>query len=257
MSPRRYDPAATGEAVIAQARLVWDWLVGRRDGWDTDVLPGWTLSVLVVHLTGSLRTITAAQPSPDRPMTIADYLSRLAPAAAEISSRDISAALGHEPAELLRRYQRQLDATVAAIAAIEANPVIGAPRGPIRIGDFLATRALELVTHTDDAVRAFPADPPRVDRAALAMVVRTLADTLATIAPGHSVEVRVPPYAAVQCVAGPRHTRGTPPSVVETDPMTFLRLVTGREEFAAALGSGSLVASGERSNLADHLPLLR
>jgi putative sterol carrier protein len=69
------------------------------------------------------------------------------------------------------------------------------------------------------------------------------------------VEVRVPPYGVVQCVGGPRHTRGTPPNVVETDPQTWLRVATGRTSWAQALASGRLVASGERSDLSAYLPL--
>ena len=60
------------------------------------------------------------------------------------------------------------------------------------------------------------------------LVTQACADVMATRAPGGSLELRVPPYAAVQCVEGPRHTRGTPPNVVETDPLTWIRLATGR-----------------------------
>lgn len=75
-------------------------------------------------------------------------------------------------------------------------------------------------------------------------------------APGRSVEVRVPPYAAIQCVAGPRHTRGTPPNVVETDAETFLRLATGEIAFAEAVAAGRVRASGVRADLTPYLPLL-
>lgn len=74
-------------------------------------------------------------------------------------------------------------------------------------------------------------------------------------APGRSVEVRVPPFAAVQVVPGVRHTRGTPPAVVETDAGTWLALATGRTTWAEALGSGAVVASGERTDLSPYLPL--
>jgi len=73
--------------------------------------------------------------------------------------------------------------------------------------------------------------------------------------PGASVEVRVPPYAAVQCVAGARHTRGTPPAVVETDPQTWIQLCTGERDWADATSSGRLVSSGQRSDLSALLPL--
>ena len=103
-----------------------------------------------------------------------------------------------------------------------------------------------------------PANSPRPPRGELAATVRLSARTLSQDAPGHSVEVRVPPFVAVQCVAGPRHTRGTPPNVVETDPHTWLRLVTGRTDFADAVAAGLIDASGARAGeVADLLPLLR
>ena len=86
--------------------------------------------------------------------------------------------------------------------------------------------------------------------------VRFLLEELAVQAPGRSVEVRVPPHGAVQCVAGPRHTRGTPPNVVETDAMTWVALATGAMSWEAALGEGLVHASGERADLSDFLPVV-
>ncbi|BBX63546.1 hypothetical protein MSAS_27200 [Mycobacterium saskatchewanense] len=97
---------------------------------------------------------------------------------------------------------------------------------------------------------------PAPDRGTLATAVRLTARTLAAAAPGASVEVRVPPFVAVQCIAGPRHTRGTPPNVVETDPRTWLLLVTGMSSVAAAKNAGTLTLSGARAGEIDHwLPL--
>jgi Bacterial SCP ortholog len=97
---------------------------------------------------------------------------------------------------------------------------------------------------------------PAPDRDALAAAVRLTARTLAAVAPGASVEVRVPPFAAVQCIPGPRHTRGTPPNVVETDPRTWLLLVTGLLPVEAAKASAALTLSGSRAGEIDHwLPL--
>jgi len=95
-----------------------------------------------------------------------------------------------------------------------------------------------------------------VPRSELAAVVRDLANAFAAAHPGRSVEVRIPPFVAVQAVAGPRHTRGTPPNVVETDAVTWLRLATGRTAFAAAVSSGAVRATGPRSDLSEHLPVL-
>lgn len=94
-------------------------------------------------------------------------------------------------------------------------------------------------------------------RAELAQAVRLTLRTLAADAPGNTVEVRVPPFAAVQCVSGPRHTRGTPPNVVETDPRTWLELAAGRITWADAVGAGRIQASGTRADLSELLPLLR
>ena len=94
-------------------------------------------------------------------------------------------------------------------------------------------------------------------RDATARAVRYLLDALAERAPGRAVEVRIPPFAAVQCIEGPRHTRGTPPNVVETDPATWLALATGRLDWAAAVASGKVRASGPRADLSGYLPIAR
>jgi hypothetical protein len=85
--------------------------------------------------------------------------------------------------------------------------------------------------------------------------VRFTLEELADVAPGHAVEVRVPPWGAVQCVEGPRHTRGTPPNVVETDPQTWLGLATGLVRWSDAVHDGRVSASGERSDISELLPL--
>jgi hypothetical protein len=94
------------------------------------------------------------------------------------------------------------------------------------------------------------------DRATVGLGGRGTLAALAAAAPGRHVEVRVPPYGAVQCVPGPRHTRGTPPAVVECDPLTWLELATGRLSWADATADLRVSTSGERADLAPHLPLL-
>jgi hypothetical protein len=90
---------------------------------------------------------------------------------------------------------------------------------------------------------------------ALRLLTKHYLAVLATRHPGRSVEVRVPPYAAVQCIGGTRHTRGTPPAVVETDALTWVRLARGDLSWAEAVATGRVTASGERSDLSAHLPL--
>ncbi|NKX49399.1 hypothetical protein HER39_02145, partial [Arthrobacter deserti] len=93
------------------------------------------------------------------------------------------------------------------------------------------------------------------DRKVVAAAVRYSLEELADRAPGNSVEVRVPPYGVAQCIEGPRHTRGTPPNVVECDGATWLELATGATGWAEAVAAGRVAASGQRAGLADWLPL--
>jgi hypothetical protein len=90
-----------------------------------------------------------------------------------------------------------------------------------------------------------------------ATAVRYLLQLLAERAPGNTVEVRVPPFGAVQAIEGPRHTRGTPPNVIEMDAPTWLALATGAEPWSAAVAAGRVAASGSRADLSEHLPILQ
>ncbi len=104
--------------------------------------------------------------------------------------------------------------------------------------------------------RAALADGTEPVRADVATAVRFTLEELADVAPGHAVEVRVPPWGAVQAIEGPRHTRGTPPNVVETDPATWFGLVTGALRWDEAYADGRVRASGERAvEVARWLPL--
>jgi hypothetical protein len=104
-----------------------------------------------------------------------------------------------------------------------------------------------------DVAEALAADPRSDDQTRL--LVKHYLAVLGTRAPGRSVEVRVPPYAAVQAIPGVRHTRGTPPAVVETDADTWLALATGELGWADAEATGRLRASGQRADLTPYLPL--
>lgn len=168
---------------------------------------------------------------------------------------ETTTSLASTESDLAELYHRTADRTVRTLDGASADRPVPTRSGAMRLGDFVVTRAVELIAHTDDLNTATGLDIP-YNRQALAACTRLLADALAVRAPGGSVEVRVPPYAVVQCVEGPRHTRGTPPNVVETDPLTWLRLATGRVAWADALASAKVSASGERADLAPLLPLL-
>jgi len=107
-----------------------------------------------------------------------------------------------------------------------------------------------------EALARWRADPAAADRATTATAVRSTLEDLAERAPGHSVEVRVAPHGVVQCVEGPRHTRGTPPNVVETDAATWLSLASGDLTWAQAVAEGRVRASGGRADLSPLLPLV-
>ena len=117
-------------------------------------------------------------------------------------------------------------------------------------------KAREAVRAVEDWLRDDTRPAP--SRADLAAAVRLTARTLAAQAPGASVEVRIPPFVAVQCISGPRHTRGTPPNVVETDPRTWLLLATGLLAVPDAGAAGALRLSGSRAcEIQTWLPLVR
>lgn len=119
----------------------------------------------------------------------------------------------------------------------------------------MAARRRIPVDQGEDALAAWGADPDAAPRQVLATAVRYTLEELAEQAPGRSVEVRVPPFGAVQCIEGPRHTRGTPTNVIETDAATWLRLFTGATDWASERAAGRVRASGQRADLSEVLPL--
>lgn len=118
----------------------------------------------------------------------------------------------------------------------------------------MARRAIPQHEGLDAVDRALAPDASRTDTA---LAVRYLLQCLAERAPGKSVEVRVPPFGAVQCVEGPGHTRGTPPNVIEMPAALWLDLATGRTDWAAATATGKVSSSGTRARLDGLVPLLR
>ncbi len=219
------------------------------------VLPDWDVRVLVGHVVGSKAGLGhhLTTRSADRPLPVATYVQAYAPAAAEITAASVAVTSDQSPAELIGRLRE----AIPVPDDLRDGSVLAGPRGATTALDFARTRVLDLVVHCDDLQRSLPAAAPvPLLRPALGSTVRTLAEMLTARAPGRSVEVRVPPFVAVQAVDGPRHTRGTPPNVVETDPVTWLRLATGRTAFGAAVRSGDVRASGGRADLTPYLPLL-
>jgi hypothetical protein len=140
-----------------------------------------------------------------------------------------------------RRLRTALDDQRAALG----EPLWAGPGDPEALGRACALAVAQ-------ALRA--GATPRPD--ALRAAARYLVGLLAAQAPGRAVEVRVPPYAAAQCIEGPRHTRGTPANVVEMDPVTWIRLAAGLMSWSDALVAHAVRASGVRADLAPYLPLI-
>lgn len=253
------------EALLEQSRTLLAWLKGLAAGTfeRPTVLADWDLRQLAGHLVLVHSSFTASidQPTKEAALPVHEFVTRYRRDADMIMESTLRASAGLSGPEVVERLESAIDDLAARLdAGVQMSQVIMTRRGPIMIEDYLATRIVELVVHTDDLNRSVPEMPPAtLQRSALARCTRMLAAILAARHPGRSVEVRVPPYAAVQCAIadpGPTHTRGTPPNVVETDPVTFLRLATGRTAWAEAAANGSVHASGLRADLAPVLPLL-
>ena len=157
------------------------------------------------------------------------------------------------------------DAVAAQRALVAGALATTPPEAPVRSGSSVAELGRTLAAGGDgpDQLLALVVagldlpEPVTPDRGALRLVVKALAARLAQTAPGRHVEARIPPYAAVQCVEGPRHTRGTPPNVVEADPVAFVELCTGRLTWAKATADGRVRTWGDRADLSPYLPLDR
>ncbi|MEU0249470.1 sterol carrier family protein [Streptomyces sp. NPDC006235] len=256
---RSYDPAKIRTAVLTQFGNVREAV--RTLTPDQLALPtrlgDWTVRELAAHVTMAVETVSRnlEREEPAKPeLALLDWPFATAARAGDIAdgTRDLAAA---NP-DLDALYARTEERLGRSLADAPGTRVLAARTGAITLADYLVTRTVELVVHTDDLNAAVPGLDIPYDRQALAACTRLLADALAAKAPGGSTEVRIPPYAVVQCVAGPRHTRGTPPSVVETDPLTWIRLATGRLAWAQALQDAHVSASGERADLSAHLPLM-
>lgn len=114
---------------------------------------------------------------------------------------------------------------------------------------------LPRIPNSDGRIAARAVGVGNADRTSTALAVRWILQELSRLAPGKSVEVRVPPFGAVQIVDGPGHTRGTPPNVIELDAATLVSLASGTESWESAVARGAVIASGTRATIAEWIPL--
>lgn len=242
--------AATYETTRAALRAQLSRLVeafAEADPMAPSRLPGWSVADVERHISQSVQSLgrLAATPPAAVPVTgFKECVTAFVDASAQLPRGAVPPAT---PA-----LAESMPKTLQALAAPTPRNPVRQLTGTHHLADAVLFRLVEAVVRGLDLP-----DPPVPDRQAQRIAVRALADLLASLAPGRSVELRIPPDAAVQLIEGPRHTRGTPPGVVEMEPATFLRLVTGRMTWAEAVDSGRLRASGERTDLSEYLPLLR
>ncbi|MDG4860048.1 sterol carrier family protein [Streptomyces sp. T-3] len=255
---RTYDSAKTRAAVLAQfgnVREAVERLTPEQLALPTR-LGDWTVRELAAHLAmvlGSVHRYLQAPEPAKHEVPLLDWPFATRSAAAQVDEDVKELVEEGEPAELFARVAAGIEELLPGAPDARLVP---SRFGGMTLGDFLVTRTVEFIVHTDDLNDAVPDLEVPYDRQALAACTRLLADALAVKAPGGSTEVRIPPYAVVQCIEGPRHTRGTPPNVVETDPLTWIRLATGRTDWPTALDEAQVSASGERADLAHLLPLM-
>lgn len=224
----------------------------------------WRVSELVAHLAHSPQATVVALlgPPPDRAeLDAVGWLAGTARGAHLIDALVRGDAEGVAPADLAQALADVVGVASAALgeAGLLPTQVVTSRQAPMTLADFATTRCVEGVVHHLDLAAAVPdLGLPAPDPAALRVVVRLLASGLVVAAPGRSVELRVPGRSgvAVQCVPGPRHTRGTPPGVVEADPVAWVEVATGRLPWPEAVATGRVRASGERADLSPYLPLL-
>ncbi len=246
MSSLRQRPA---EALLEQSANVVQALQGLESVTaDADEVAG----RLVALQSGLLATLAMPVAGRAHPLPAVLTLAAVAPAHPALTVA--------EAVEELAAHAGEVEAALGA-GASAGSRVVGSASGPATLDDALAVQLVAQVLAADDLNRSHPVPAPvTLARGALGRASRALLAVLADRHPGRSVEVRVPPFAAVQCALGdpgPRHTRGTPPNVVETDAVTFLRLAVGRTLWPQAVASGKVAASGLRADLSPVLPLLR
>jgi uncharacterized protein (TIGR03083 family) len=226
-------------------------------GWNTPTRLGWTAGELAVHLEGNVAYVVAALEAlgnlpPEfasrELVSVAEYYAGHDAEAADQRARSSAA---DDPDQLVARLLATTARAVGLLAQTQGNERVVAAGRLTLLDTFLITRVIEAVVHGLDLP-----DPITPARPALREAVRALAALLAVGSPGNSVEVRIPPHTVVQCIEGPRHTRGTPPNVVEAEPVAFVEVAAGRLDWTAAVADGRIRASGERADLSGLLPLL-
>ena len=247
VGPRAFRPSYDDltRGFLAQAQLLVETLASLDPDQPT-LIPAWRTREMVTHLVRGLGVLLDSPATGKRATIDVNGWASAIPAAAAL----IDESARNDVGTLDELRQRIVD-NAALVAQLGPDDVLETKRGPMRADDVIVTRCIEVSLHSLDLAPAGP-----LDDTCTRIVVRSLLDVLAMRHPGRSVEVRVPPYAAVQCIEGPTHTRGTPPNTVECDGVTWLLLAGGRLSWDEAVAEGRVRPSGIRADLRQVLPLL-
>lgn len=235
-------------------------------------VPGWDVRLLVGFALWRLTEVSLQlqRPSVTRPVSLNQYAAHALATAQRRRGQALAVAGQDSGPRLGEQLVARGEDLVIYLTEEALPPLVDTGAGQLSLLDFLRVHVLEIVLASDDLAGALETrgrDVARQGQAATATAVRTLADLLAARAPGQAIEVRVPPYAAVQIgdptaetgsllSPTPTHTRGTPPAVIETDATTFLRVMSGRVTWQEALRDHAVAASGLRADLSPLLPLV-
>lgn len=239
---REQDHDGVRRALDAQ----WDRLLAALPGLDPGAdsrVAGWTVREVEAHLTATTAGLVAllSQPEPvTPPVGVAQWAAALP---------DLAGLLDEQARATAPDLVTAVAAAREALAGQPPTRLVQQRTGTHTLTDALRFRLVEGVVHGYDL--GVEADP-----LAKRYAVKALVEVLQARAPGHAVELRIPPYTAVQVVEGPRHTRGTPPNTVEVDPVAWLDLATGRTSWAEAVRTGAARVRGDRADLSAWLPLL-
>lgn len=261
MAPISHPQLRSIDGVVEQGQHVASFLTSLRAAEFCRTVPGTTHRVrdVAAELLMAQNQLLEAldRPTAERPQPLAIHVDGLRLSRSHLKELAGELAEHESGPDLAGQFQQQMHEIGRRLRSGDLPDVVSIPT-PLRLADLLRLVAVAFALHSDDLTRAVPAHRPvQWHRGVIADAVRALAETMRARYPGREVEIRVPPFAAIQCGtgSGPRHTRGTPPNVVECEPIPFVRLCRGRQNLPDAVRQGHLRASGVRADISDWLPL--
>ena len=261
-APRTYDPVRVRKALTAQVETI-EAAAHRITPEQLTLpsgLPGWDVHTLLVHIALQIdalpRLLSMPEPAASVPeVDLSTWARSTAGKADELDREHPRGGRARHGPGAARVDEAVEELEPVLESAVRADVLLPHGFGAMRALDFTVTRLVELVVHSDDLTRATGVRVP-LDRMALASVCAASDRHAGGEGPGPLGRGAHPAVRRDAVRRGPRHTRGTPPNVVETDPLTWMRLATGRTTWADARSRRVLQASGDRADISEHLPVL-